>query len=323
MRVAFLDDFHDAYGQTDGVARLRQHAEVEIFTDHIADPAALNRFDALVATRERTRFTAEFLSALSNVRVIAQTGNHAYHVDLDAAERLNIVIGKATGGFCTSAGELTFALMMAVMRQIPTCDQAVKKGAWPTPMTYVLRGKTLGIVGLGNIGKYVARIAEAFGMKVLAWGPRLTPEAAAAGGAEYRDLDDLMGASDIVTIHATMGSRTLGLIDARQFSLMKPTAYLVNTSRGPIVDEAAMVAALSAGRIAGAGLDVFDQEPLPANHPLTRLSNVVLTPHLGWPTDEMYGQFADAAADILLDFKDGKTVPHFQPGTDAKGADPL
>ena len=313
MRIAFLDDFHNAYAETEGVARLRTHAEVEIFTDHVDDVATLNSFDALVATRERTRFTPELLQALDRVRIIAQTGNHAYHIDLEEAERRNIVIGKATGGFCTSAGEMTFALMMAVMRNIPNTDRAIKNGEWPTPMTYVLRGKTLGIVGLGNIGRYVAGIAKAFGMNVIAWGHRLTPETAAASGAEYRALDDLMREADIVTVHATMAPETRGLIDQRRIAMMKPTAYIVNTSRGPIIEEAALVAALQNGHIAGAGLDVFDQEPLPGTHPLTKLNNVVLTPHLGWPTDEMYGQFATAAADILIDFKDGKDVPKFKP----------
>ena len=179
-------------------------------------------------------------------------------------------------------------------------------------MTHVLRGKTLGIVGLGHVGRYVAKIAKAFEMNVLAWGPRLTQEAAALAGTESRELDDLLRSSDIVSVHATLSPESRGLIDARRLALMKPTAYLINTARGPIVDEPALCAALANGRIAGAGLDVFDEEPLPPAHPLTKLPNVVLTPHIGWPTDEMYRQFADAAADALLGYLDGQGRPSFR-----------
>ncbi len=311
MRVAILDDIHDAYDETAGVRRLREQAEVRIFTGPFGDPEALRGFDAVVANRERTRFTPDLFARLPDLRIIAQTGNHAYHIDLAAAAERGVIVGKATGGFCTAAGELTIGLMMAIMRRIPAVDHAVRNGDWPTPMTRVLRGKTLGIVGLGNIGRYVARIAGAFGMTVLAWGGRLTDEAAAAAGAERCELDDLLRRSDVVSIHATLGPDTRGLIDARRLGLMKPTAYLVNTARGPIVDEAALCATLADRRIAGAALDVFEQEPLPAGHPLTRLPNTVLTAHLGWPTDEMYAQFADAAADLLLAYRDGREVPCF------------
>lgn len=311
MRVAFLDDFHEAYAETNGVRRLRDIADVTIFTKKVESPRSLAGFDALVATRERTCFTRELFDQLPDVRIIAQTGNHAYHIDLADAERRGIVIGKATGGFCTAAGELAFGLMMASMRRISAADQAMKSGDWPTPMTGVLRGKTLGIVGLGNIGRYVARIANAFEMKVLAWGGRLTDEAAAAANATRVELDELLKRADVVSIHATLSDQTRGLIDRRRIGLMKPSAYLINTARGAIVEEAALVEALRTGHLAGAGLDVFEQEPLPAVHPLRELKNVVLTPHLGWPTDEMYGQFAEAAADILIAHKEGRKVPEF------------
>lgn len=311
MRVAILDDTHRAYDGTAGVRRLRERAEVKIFTQPFGDPSALRGFDALVANRERTRFTRALLEQLPDLRIIAQTGNHVYHIDLAAAEERKIIVAKATGGFCTSAAELAIGLMIAVMRQIPALDRELKRGTWPTPMTHVLRGKTLGIVGLGHVGRHVAKIAKAFEMNVLAWGPRLTQEAAALAGTESRELDDLLRASDIVSVHATLSPESRGLIDARRLGLMKPTAYLINTARGPIVDEPALYAALADGRIAGAGLDVFDEEPLPPAHPLSKLANVVLTPHIGWPTDEMYKQFADAAADALLGYLDGREVPRF------------
>jgi len=311
MRVAILDDLHCAYEGTTGVRRLRDRADVQIFTRPFGEPSALRDFDALVANRERTRFTRALLEQLPDLRIIAQTGSHVYHIDLAAAEERQIIVAKATGGGCTSAAELAVGLMIAVMRQIPSVDRAVKSGRWPTPMTRVLRGKTLGIVGLGYVGRHVAKIAGAFEMRVLAWGPRLTAEAAASAGAASCDLDDLLATSDIVSIHATLSPESRGLIDARRLGLMKPTAYLINTARGPIVDEAALREALACGRIAGAALDVFDEEPIPPEHPLTKLSNVVLTSHLGWPTDEMYSKFADAAADVLLAFLDGREVPRF------------
>ena len=300
MRVAILDDAHCAYDGTTGVKRLRDRAEVQIFTGPFGDPAALLGFDAVVANRERTRFTRELFQQLPNLRIIAQTGNHAYHIDLAAAEERQIIVAKAAGGFCRSAAELAFGLMIAVMRQIPSVDREVKRGRWPTPMTRVLHDKTLGIVGMGRIGRYIAKIAAAFEMKVLAWGRRLTPEEAASAGAERRELDDLLTSSDIVSIHATLSDETRGLIDARRLGLMKLTSYLINTARGPIVDEAALCAALSSGQIAGAGLDVFDEEPLLSGHPLTKISNVVLTSHLGWPTDAMYTQMRQRMCCLLI-----------------------
>jgi phosphoglycerate dehydrogenase-like enzyme len=311
MRVAILDDIHQAYESTSGVRRLRERAEVQIFTQPYGDPFALRGFDAVIANRERTRFSRALMQQLPDLRIIAQTGNHAYHIDLPAAEELRIIVAKAAGGFSRSAGELAIGLMIAVMRQIPSADREVKQGRWPTPMTHVLRGKTLGIVGLGHVGRHVARIATAFEMKVLAWGRRLTPAIAAEAGAECSELDDLLRSSDIVSIHATLSDDTRGLIGAKRLALMKPTSYLVNTARGPIVDETALCAALETRQLAGAGLDVFSEEPLPREHPLVKLENVVLTPHLGWPTDEMYSQFADAAADVLFAYAEGKEVPRF------------
>lgn len=311
MRVAILDDIHHAYQGTAGLRRLRERAEVKIFTGPFGEPAALRGFDALVPNRERTRFSRELLEQLPDLRIIAQTGNHAYHIDLAAAQERGIVVAKASGGFSTGAAELAIGLAIAVMRRIPSSDAAVRAGQWPTPLGCELNGKTLGIVGLGHVGRHVAKIAKAFEMRVLSWSRRPDPGTAAALGAEPVELDDLLEASDLVSVHATLAPQTRGLIDERRLRLMKPTAYLINTARGAIVDEAALVAALSKGWIAGAGLDVFEQEPLPAGHPFTALQNVVLTPHLGWPTDQKYEQFAQAAADVLIAHMDGRQVPRF------------
>jgi len=314
MRVAILDDIHRAYEGTDGVRRLRERAEVRIFTAPLGNLGALREFDALVANRERTRFTRSLLEQLPGLRIIAQTGNHAYHIDLAAAAERDVVVAKAAGGFSIGAAELAIGLAIALMRQIPAADAAVKRGEWRTPLTQVLHAKTLGVIGLGHVGRHVARIAHAFEMRVLAWSPRLTDEAARSAAAERRGLDDLLRESDVVSVHLTLSPESRGLLNAPRIGLMKPTAYLINTARGPIVDEAALVAALAEGRIAGAGLDVFDNEPLPAGHPLTRLPNLILTPHLGWPTDEAYARFADAAADVLLAYLDGREVPRFVEG---------
>jgi len=312
MRIAILDDIHGAWEGTNGVRRLRERAEVKIFTGPFGSPAALRRFDALVANRERTKFTRALFEQLPDVRIIAQTGNHAAHMDFAAAHDHGVVVAQASGGYSIGAAELTIGLAMSVMRRIPHYDAAVRRGDWQTPLTPVLYGKAFGAVGLGRVGGHAARIAKACGMRVLAWSPRLTDEAAAAAGAERRELDALLAEADVVSIHVSLTPTSRGLIDERRLALMKPSAYLVNTARGPIVDERALVAALAARRIAGAGLDVFDEEPLPAGHPLTKLDNVVLAPHLGWTTDDGYRKFAESAADVLLAYLDGREVPRFK-----------
>ena len=312
MRVAVLDDIHDAFDRTEAVAQLRRRAEVRVFTNSFGDPSALAGFDALIANRERTRFTRALLEQLPDLKIISQTGNHAHHVDFDAARDLRIVVARASGGYSIGTAELTIGLALAVTRRIPEVDRAIKSGEWPTPMTPVLHGKTMGIVGLGRLGRHVAGLAGAFGMRVIAWSPTLTEEVARKSGASYMELDDLIRTADVVSIHVSLKPETRNLIDARRLALMKPTAYLINTARGAILNEAALVAALEEGRIAGAGLDVFDEEPLPAGHPLTRLPKVVLTPHTGWPTDHGYEQFARSAVDVLLDFMDGREVPLFR-----------
>lgn len=311
MKVAILDDIHDAYAATAGVRRLRERAAVTIFTAGFGPPAALAGFDALIANRERTKFTRELLRQLPDVRVIAQTGNHAYHIDFDAARDAGITIARASASASFGAAELAIALALAVMRRIPASDAAIRRGEWYTPSTPVLHGKTLGVIGLGRIGQHVAKLGAAFGMRVIAWSPRLTAAGAAAGGAEHRTLEALLGESDVVSLHASLTDASRGLLDRERLRLMKPTAYLVNTSRGALVEESALLEALREGWVAGAGLDVFDREPLPQGHPLTMLTNVVLTPHLGWPTDDGYARFAEAACEVLFAFMDGREVPGF------------
>ena len=311
MRVAVLDDIHHVWDEAPAVQRLRQRAEVHVFTTAFGDASALRGYDALIANRERTRFTRALLEQLADVRIIAQTGNHANHIDFAAAHECGIVIARASTGYSIGAAELAIGLAIAVMRRILPLDAALRRGEWVVPSTPVLHGKTLGIVGLGGVGRHVARIARAFGMRVIAWSPRLTDAIAGDAGAERRELDDLLSEADVVSIHASLTPDSRGLVDARRLALMKRTAVLINTARGPIVEEAALVAALEEERIAGAGLDVFDREPLSADHPLTRIPTVVLTPHIGWPTDDGYHRFAEAACDVLLAYLDGRDVPTF------------
>jgi phosphoglycerate dehydrogenase-like enzyme len=313
MRIAVLDDIHHVFEASDGVRRLRQRShEVRVFSAPFGDPDVLRGYDALVANRGRTRFDRFVLERLADVRIIAQTGNHADHIDLDAARDLGIVIGRATGGgFSIGTAELTIGLMIAVMRGIPRADAGVRRGAWLTPLGPVLSGKTLGVVGFGRQGAYVARLAGAFGMRVLAWSPSVTPERASTHGAHFAQLDELLREADAVSLHVALNSGSRGLIDARRLGLLKRSAYLINTSRGQIVDEAALVHALRTNQLAGAALDVFATEPLPAGHPLAQLDNVVLTPHIGWPTDQAYALFSAAAADILLAWADGKDIERF------------
>jgi phosphoglycerate dehydrogenase-like enzyme len=310
VRLAILDDFHDAYRHTAGFQRLAAHAAAEVFESH---PPAWAGYDVLLANRERTKFTAELLRELSaaGVKLIVQTGGHANHIDLQAAREIGMPIAKASGGSSSGAAELAIGLAIAVMRQVVACDAAVRRGEWPAPLGLQLRGKTLGIVGLGGVGKQVAAIARVCGMSVLAWSPHLTAEAAKDEGCELRHLDELLRESDVVTIHAALNASSRNLLDERRLALLKPTAFLINTARGVIVDQAALAIALAAGRIAGAGLDVFDPEPLPADHPFLHLPNVVLTPHVGYPTDVGYDRFSTAAADALDAYVEGRDFPRF------------
>jgi phosphoglycerate dehydrogenase-like enzyme len=272
---------------------------------------ALKGSQVIIPVRERTKFTASLLRALPDVEYISQTGNHVYHVDMDAATKQGIVISLAPGGNSTT--ELAFGLMLAIMRRIPQSDCAMRRGEWPLVLGYVLKGKTLGILGLGKIGTEIAGIARAFGMKVIAWGPTLTAERAARSEAVFMPLEDLLKSADVVSIHLALSEQSKNLLNETRLRLMKKSAYLVNTARGAIVDERALVDILKEKAIAGAALDVFIEEPLPENHPLLALDNVVLTPHLGWPTDSGFAGFADNAVTNILDYMEGKLTRALNP----------
>jgi len=273
-----------------------------VFNDHFADPAAvverLRPFDVVCVMRERTPLSRDILQQLPRLKLIASTGLRNASIDMRAAAERGIVV-TATGYESTPTIEFSWALILASARHLAREAASVRDGGWQTSIGANLRGKCLGVIGLGNIGKEVARIALAFGMTVIAWSQNLTGEIAGAAGATLVDKDALFRQADIVTVHLILSRRTVGLVGAAELALMKPTAWLINTSRGPIVDQAALIEALQARRIAGAALDVFDAEPLPADHPFRKLDNVLATPHIGYVTEELYRTFyGDAAASI-------------------------
>jgi phosphoglycerate dehydrogenase-like enzyme len=307
-RVAVLDDYQGGVLGLPHWARLQGRATVEAFRDTQKSEDALAErlrpFQVLVPIRERTRFTASLLARLPALELLALTGRNSGHVDVAAATARGVlVVESASSG--QAAIEHTIGLLLAAVRRIPQEDRALRAGRWQTTVGVELAGKTLGIVGFGRIGSRIGAFGGFLGMRVLAWGPTLTAERAAAGGAAYVPLETLLAESDVVSLHTRLSDQTRGLITAPRLALMKPTAYLINTARGPIVDEAALVGALRERRIAGAALDVFDEEPLPAGHPLAALDNVVLTPHLGFVTHEAYDVFFRGAVDNILRWLDG------------------
>jgi phosphoglycerate dehydrogenase-like enzyme len=311
MRVAVIDDYHSVFDADPAIVRLRRRLPVDVYTEK-QPPECLCPYPILIALRERTRFDATLFGALPQLELIAQTGNHAYHVDMAAATRAGVLIGMASsdvesmGDIARSTIELTFGLMLAVLRRIPQTDQAVRSGAWPSFSGRTLAGKKLGILGLGRIGREVARVAHAFGMKVIAWGPTLDAERAARSGVTFMNLDSLLAAADVVTVQLKLSDESRGLLDERRLRLIGPDGVLINTARGAIVDENALARVLAEGSLGAAGLDVFTVEPLAGDSPLRRLDNVVLTSHLGWPADLTYSTMAQAVVGIIESYLDGR-----------------
>ena len=315
MNVTVLDDYQHAIENTAALTRLRAKATVRVLTEKLSDEAAvigaIKDCEAIIPIRERTKFPAQLIAKLPKLELISQTGNHAYHIDIDAATRAGIVVSLAPGGNSTT--ELTFGLMLDVMRRISKSDQAMRRGQWPLVLGYVLKGKTLGILGLGKIGTEVAAIGRAFGMKVIAWGPTLTAERAARSEATFMPLDELLQSADVVSVHLKLSDQSKNLLNDQKLRLLKKSAYLINTARGAIIDEVALVKLLRERAIAGAALDVFCEEPIAPNHPLLALDNVVLTPHLGWPTDSGFEGFAENAVTNILDYLEGKLTRALNP----------
>ncbi|MDK3256559.1 D-2-hydroxyacid dehydrogenase family protein [Blastococcus capsensis] len=310
-RIAVLDDYQSAAAEFTDWSQLPAAAEIVEFHDSVADPdeivARLRSFDIVVAMRERTRFSREVLQRLPDLRLLVTTGMRNKSIDVAAATELGITV-CGTASQAASTVELTWALILASLRHLPQEDAAMRAGAWQQTVGGDLEGATLGVIGLGRLGSRVARIGGAFGMDVVAWSQNLTDERAAEVGARRVERDELFATSDVVTIHLLLSKRTRGLIGADDLALMKHTAVLVNTSRGPIVDEAALVDVLRRGAIAGAGIDVYDTEPLPRHHPLRELRRAVLTPHLGYVTRGTYELFYREAVEDVAAFLAGKPI---------------
>jgi phosphoglycerate dehydrogenase-like enzyme len=286
--------------------------DIKVFNAHLggADKviAALEEFDIVCAMRERTAFPRGVIEKLPQLKLLITTGLRNASIDIAAAKERGIVVcGTPSVGNPTSG--IAIGLMLELTRRIGYENARMKAGVpWQTTIGMDLEGLTLGVLGLGKLGTRTARIAQAFGMKVIAWSQNLTPEKCKEIGVGYVGKEDLFRQSDIITIHVVLSQRTRGLIGAKELGLMKPTAYIVNTSRGPIIEEAALLSALRENKIAGAGLDVFDVEPLPVDHPLRSMDNVVLTPHLGYVSIQNYRAYFAGVVEDIRAFLDGKPV---------------
>ena len=307
-RVAVLDDYQNVAREMAAWDSLPSNVSVDFFKDHLSAEDDLSQrlepYEIVVAMRERTPFQRSLFSRLPNLRLLVTTGMRNASIDMAAASENGVVV-SGTDGLPYPTAELTWALILALARKVPTEDAATRAGEWQATVGEGLQGKTLGVIGLGRLGSQVARIGGAFGMNLVAWSQNLTAERAGEFGARLVAKDELLTESDFVTIHLVLSDRTRGLLGERELSLMKESAYLVNTSRGPIVDESALIAALESGTIAGAGLDVFDVEPLPLEHKLRTLPNTVLTPHLGYVTVETYRIFYRDAVENVAAYLSG------------------
>jgi phosphoglycerate dehydrogenase-like enzyme len=323
MRVAILDDYQQVSLASADWSAVRSLGQIDVFAQHLARTealvSALEPYDVVVAMRERTYFDASRLGQLPRLRLLVTTGMGNTSIDLAAAAERGVTV-CGTGAIGSATAELTWGLILALLRHIPEEDRRLKLagraggaalgvgGSWQQTVGVGLEGKRLGLVGLGGQGRRVARIGRAFGMQVSAWSQNLDPAVAAEEQVEAVAKGTLFASSDVVSVHYKLSSRSEGLVGAAELALMKPSAYLVNTSRGPLVDSAALVAVLRSGAIAGAALDVYDVEPLPLSDPLRSAPNVVLTPHLGYVTEETYRVFYGDAAEDIAAFANGAPV---------------
>lgn len=309
--VAVLDDYQDisrTFGDWSGLA---DRVRLTVFNDHLSDidalAARLEPFEVVCAMRERTTFDAELLRRLPRLRLLVTTGMRNPAIDMVAARDLGVTV-SGTASPPTHTAELTWALILSLLRRIPAEDTSIRGGGWQHTVGGDLHGRTLGVLGLGRLGSRVARVGEAFGMRVLAWSANLTDERAAEHGARRATLPELLSEADIATIHLRLNDGTRGLIGERELDLIGSGGYLVNTSRGPIVQEGPLVSALHAGTIAGAALDVYDVEPLPVDHLLRSTPNTVLTPHIGYGTADTYRTFFTETVEDIAAFLDGQPI---------------
>ena len=310
-RIVLLDDYQGIALDYGGWDRVPDEWEKVALCQHIADPdelvEALAGAEIVVAMRERTQFPAATLDRLPDLKLLITTGMGNVAIDIPAAQRNGVVV-CGTGMHGPATAELSWGLILALTRKIPAEDADMRRGGWQTTIGTDLAGATLGLIGLGRLGQRMVAVAKAFGMDVIAWSTNLDPEEARAAGAEPVSKDELFERSDFVSIHYKLSDRSRGLIGAADLALMKQSAFLVNTSRGPIVDTDALLEALEAGTIAGAGLDVYDTEPLPADHPLRSAPRTIITPHLGYVTEDTYTVFFDDAVEDVLAYLAGDPI---------------
>ena len=312
LRAAILDDYQNVALTCADWSKITKDVEIKVFDKPFASQAeaieALQGFAIVVGMRERTPFPRKVIEALPDLKLLITTGGRNNSFDVKAAAERGITV-SGTGSTGNPTAGLTFGLMLELTRHIGFENARMKAGEpWQVTIGKDVEGLTLGVVGLGKLGQRVANIAKAFGMKVLAWSPNLTPERAKDGGVDYASKADLFSNSDFVSIHVVLSDRSRGLVGAEDIARMKPSAYLINTARGPIVDQAALLKALQDKKIAGAGLDVFDVEPLPLDHPYRKLDNVVLTPHLGYVSEQNYRKYFPDAVEDIRGWLDGKPV---------------
>ncbi len=311
-RCAVLDDYQNVALSYADWSKVTGDVEIKVFNEPFKSTDEVHRslqgFQIIAMMRERTPFPRKTIEALPDLKLLITTGAGNKSIDVAAATERGITV-CGTGTFGNPTAGITFGLILELTRRIGFENARMKAGApWQVTIGSDVEGLTLGVIGLGKLGRRVSGVAKAFGMKVIAWSPNLTPETCKELGVEYASKEQLLRNADIVTIHVQLGDRSRGLLGEKDLALMKRTAYLINTSRGPIVEEKALIAALRDGRIAGAGLDVFDVEPLPADHPFRKLDNVVLTPHLGYVSVQNYkAYYPDIVANIRA-FLDGKPV---------------
>jgi phosphoglycerate dehydrogenase-like enzyme len=315
-RIAVLDDYQSVAADFCDWSTVAEPVDVSTFSDTLTDEDALAErlepFDVVLAMRERTALPRTLLERLPHLRLLVTTGMRNKSIDTAAANERGITV-CGTGSQATATAELTWALILATVRHIPQEDAGVRAGGWQQTIGGDLAGARLGVVGLGRLGTQVARIGQAFGMDVVAWSQNLTDERAVEHGVRRVEREELFATADVVTVHLLWSKRTRGLINAEDFALMKHTAVFVNTSRGPIVQTSALVDALQNGTIAGAGLDVYDQEPLPADDPIRSLPRTVLTPHLGYVTRNTYEIFYGEAVEDVAAFLAGDPVRVIEP----------
>jgi D-3-phosphoglycerate dehydrogenase len=311
-RCAVLDDYQNVAMKLADWGKITADVDVTVFNKPMSGPDEVHRtlhdFHIVCMMRERTPFRHSTIEALPNLKLLITTGARNASIDLAAAAERGITV-CGTSSFGNPTTGITFGLILELTRRIGYEHARLKAGElWQVTLGPDIEGKTLGVIGLGKLGTRVAGVAKALGMKVIAWSPNLTPEKCREAGVEYATKEELFRNADIVTIHVQLGDRSRGTVTAKEFALMKPTAYIVNTSRGPIIEENALIAALNERRIAGAGLDVFDIEPLLLDHPFRRMDNVVITPHLGYVSEQNYQHYFPDIVEDIRAFIDGKPV---------------